>query len=424
MNDWGKRVGLRAGGIAAGLTAMLVGAEARAEWSTENLAGMNVELYAPASVSPVGDGRALMLVLHGCTQPASAIRTEGNLEAAADSMGVVMAVPDVPNGGVVAGCWDYYGALHTRTSGHNGALLQLVEDLLADGALGIDANQVYIVGFSSGGGQAIVSGCVAPDVFAGVGVVAGPALGTGIPEISTVSTTAAQAATLCVQLAGDQAAALESQAAVTFADSGDFTVATGYNAVNAGMFGAVLSDGLEAMVAEPIDFASLPGSMPVGTGSTYADATGIRVAQLDSTSGVGHAWPSGSGLSGGLLTYVNGNGVNMSQYTAEFFAMHNPRAGGWDPPGGDDGGGGETGDPETTGGGETSDGGDTGEPSGSSTGEDPGMSSGGSRGDGDGGGSGVEEPEGPGVSGCSVPGAPGQAAWLVVLGLLGLRRRR
>ncbi len=401
--------------------ALLPATEARAEWSTETLAGMTVELYAPATESPVGEGRALMLVLHGCTQPASAIRTEGNLEAAVDSMGVVMAVPDVPNGGVVAGCWDYYGALHTRTSGHNGALLALVDTLLGDADLAVDANQVYIVGFSSGGGQAIVSGCVAPDVFAGIGVVAGPALGTGIPDIGTVNTTAAQAAALCVQLAGDEAAALESQAAVTFADSADFTVSTGYNAVNAGMFGAVLSVGLDAMEAEPIEFGMLPGATPAGTGSTYADASGIRLAQLDSTSGVGHAWPSGSGMSGGLLTYVNGNGVNMSQYAVEFFAMYNPRAGGWDPPGGDDGGddGGDTGEPETTSAGETSDGGETGEPGGTSTGEAPGS---GSRGDG--GGSGVEEPEGPGVSGCSVPGTPGALAWLATLGLLGLRRRR
>lgn len=417
MNDWGTRVGLRVGGIVVAFAGLLSATEARAEWSTETLAGMNVELYTPATASPVGEGRALMLVLHGCTQPASAIRTEGNLEAAADSMGVVMAVPDVPNGGVVAGCWDYYGALHTRTSGHNGALLDLVDTLRGDADLAVDANQVYIVGFSSGGGQAIVSGCVAPDVFAGIGVVAGPALGTGIPDIGAVNTSAAQAAALCVQLAGDEAAALESQAAVTFADSADFTVATGYNAVNAGMFGAVLSDGLDAMEADAIDFATLPGATPAGGGSTYADATGIRLAQLDSTSGIGHAWPSGSGMSGGLLTYVNGNGVNMSQYAAEFFAMHNPRAGGWEPPGGDDGG--DTGEPETTGASETSGGGESGEPSATSTGEAP---SSGSRGDG--GGSGVEEPEGPGVSGCSVPGAPRSFAWLVTLGLLGLRRRR
>ncbi len=417
MNDWGTREGLRVGAIAVVFAALLCATEARAQWSTETVAGMNVELYAPAIESPVGEGRALMLVLHGCTQPASAIRTEGNLQAAADSMGVVMAVPDVPNGGVVAGCWDYYGALHTRTSGHNGALLSLVDALLGDADLGIDANQVYIVGFSSGGGQAIVSGCVAPDVFAGIGVVAGPALGTGVPDIGTVNTTADQAAALCVQLAGDEAAALESQAAVTFADSADFTVSTGYNAVNAGMFGAVLSDGLDAMEAEAIDFATLPGAMPAGAGSTYADAAGIRVAQLDSTSGIGHAWPSGSGMGGGPLTYVNGNGVNMAQYAAEFFAMYNPRVGGWDPPGGDDGG--ETGEPETTGASETRGGGETGEPDETSTGEAP---SSGSRGDG--GGSGVEEPEGRGASGCSVPGAPRALAWLATLGLLGLRRRR
>jgi poly(3-hydroxybutyrate) depolymerase len=423
MNDWGKRVGARVAGIAVALAAGFIGGDAKAEWSTETLGGTTVELYSPETTSPVGEGRALMLVLHGCTQTASALRSEGNLEAAADSMGVVMAAPNVPGGGVIAGCWDYYGAFHTRTSGHNGALLQLVEDLLADDELAIDPDQVYIVGFSSGGGQAIVAGCLAPDVFAGVGVVAGPSLGTSSVQISMVATTAEQASASCVQLAGEHAPWFESQAAFTFADSGDFTVSTGYNPINAAMFGAVLSDGLDMMDAEAIDFASLPGNMPAGTGTTYADASGIRVAQLDSTSGVGHAWPSGSGMSGGLLSYVNGNGVNMSQYAAEFFAMHNPRAGGWDPPGGGgdsdgDDSGGETGGSS---GGETSTSGTSSDPMGS-TSDAPGMSS--SESQGDGGASGVEEPEGPGVPGCSVPGHRGPWAWLGLVGLLGLRRRR
>ena len=399
--------------------------EAHAEWSTEALGGTSVEVYAPEATSPVGEGRALMLVLHGCTQAATVLRDEGNLESAADSMGVVMAVPAVPNGGVVAGCWDYYGALHTRTSGHNGAVLQIVDGLLDDPALNIDPNQVYVVGFSSGGGQAIVLGCVAPDVFAGVGVIAGPSLGTGISDISIVNTTAQQAATLCTQLAGTEAAALQSQAAITFSDAMDFTVSTGYNAVNAGMFGAVLSDGLDAMEMADIDFASLPGAVtPAGTGSTWADASGIRVAQLNSTSGIGHAYPSGSGMSGGLLSYVNGNGLDMAQYAAEFFASYNPRAGGWDP-GGDDTGGddsaGETGDPGTSGGvGESGD--PTGDTSGGDAGGDSGLATAGEGGDA--GGSGAEVPPGPGVGGCSVPGDRAPFGGLLALVLLGLRRRR
>jgi len=408
----------------------LIGSNARADWATETLAGMTVEVYTPDSASPVGSGRALMLVLHGCTQQASALRTEGNLEAAADAMGVVMAVPNVPGGGVVAGCWDYYGASHSRTSGHNGPVLDMVDDLLDDAALDIDPDQIYVVGFSSGGGQAQVLGCVAPDVFAGIGVVAGPTLGTGVADIAMVATSAGQAATVCEQLAGEYSPHLQTQAAITFADSADFTVSTGYNAVNAGMFAAVMSDGIEAMQAEAIDFASLPGSAPAGVGTAYADASGVRVALLDSTSGVGHAWPSGSGMAGGLLSYVNGNGLDMGQYAAEFFAMHNPRVDAWDP--GGTGSGGETDSGgsggESMGSGGSSGGDDSSDPSGgdSSPSGDSGAGSGATTitGGTNGGVTGADDPTGPGLGGCSVPGSRGSAAGLWLLTLLGLRRRR
>ncbi len=418
----------RAAGFAALVMAALACSEAHAEWTAEVLGGMNVQIYAPAASSPVGSGRALMVVLHGCTQNAVVLRDDGNLEPAADSLGVVMAVPAVPGGGVLAGCWDYYGSLHTRTSSHNGPVLDMVEQLLNDPALSIDPNQVYVAGLSSGGGEALVLGCVAPDIFAGVGVVAGPSLGTASSEIGVVSTTAVESAAACELLAGDHAASLQTQAAFTFADGTDFTVAPGYNAVNAEMFGLVYADGLGNMDAEALDMAELPGVMPAGHWTTYADADGVRIAQLDSSAGEGHAWPSGSGVTGGLLTYVNGNGLNISQFAAEFFAAHNPRAGGWTPPSGEtDGstGGGESGDAATTDGpsgvGSSSSGSSAGgsDPTdASSAGSvDPSASSGD--------GSGTGGADAPDPSGCSVPARPALGTVMMLgLLLLGLRRRR
>ncbi len=407
--------------------ALLGTGDARAEWSSQPLGGTTVEVYAPDALSPVGDGRALMVVLHGCSQASTALRDEGNLEPAADSMGVVMAVPAVPNGGVIAGCWDYYGPAHSRNSPHVSSVLGLVDGLLADPALDIDPNQVYVIGLSSGGAESIILGCVAPDVFAGVGVVAGPSLGTGLTDITTVATTADAAANLCTQLAGADASALRSQAALTFSDAADFTVAQGYNAVNAGMFGAVISSGLDSMEASTVDFAGLAGTNPTGTVTEYADDQGVRVAQLDSTSNIGHAWPSGSGMAGGVLSFVNGNGLDMAQYAVEFFAAHNPRAGGWDPgdpddpddpddPGDDSDGDGGSGD------GDSGDSGnDTANPGTSdSNGDDGGDSDGDVEGDDDE----HDCPEASGDGGCAV--APERTTLPVFLGLLvaGVRRRR
>ncbi len=354
--------------VGIGFKAAIVGAVtwgaipgvAAAEWSTQTLGGMNVQIYTPASTSPTGDGRALMVVLHGCTQTAAQLRQYGNFEGAADMFGVVVALPDVPNGGVVAGCWDYYGPLHSRATKHTGPLVTMTEALRDDAALGIDADQMYILGLSSGGGQALVTGCLAPDLYAGVGAIAAPGLGTGLTDAGSVATTGAQAASLCQQLAGANAADLQSQLGIVLNDSMDFTVAQGYNAVNVETFAAVMSDGLDAMTNVATDMSQLVGADPAGTLTIYADGEGDRIANLQ-TMGLGHNWPAGSGAMGGVmpLTFVASQGVNLAWFAAEFFATHNVRTGGWVNPGGSGGGdstGGDDGD-GSGGGGEGSGGG-------------------------------------------------------------------
>ena len=175
--------------------------------------GMTVELYRPSTAPALPGGRALMVSLHGCVQTSQVLKNGGNWTATADEHGMVVAVPAAPNGGVLLGCWDYYDTNHSRTSParHDDNLLDLVSALLADTSLGIDPDQVYVSGLSSGGGQAMVMGCLAPDVFAGVGIAAGPTVGTTSGQIGSVATTLAQARSTCRTFAGTHAADFGSQ---------------------------------------------------------------------------------------------------------------------------------------------------------------------------------------------------------------------
>ncbi len=429
------------------LAAFLYSSNAEAAWSSENLGGTSVDVYTPATMSPTGEGRALMIVLHGRSQAASAIRDNGNLESTAEALGVVMAVPTVPGGGVLAGCWDYYGAIHTRNSGHNGALISIAEGLTANGSLMIDADQVYLAGFSSGGGQAMITGCLAPDVFSGIAVVAGPGVGTQATQIASVGTTGPQAASTCESLAGGSSGQLATQLGVTFTDSSDLVVANGYNAVNAEMFATVMSDGIASMMSSDVDMAGLTGTNPTGTITVYSDGIGPRVAQIESTSGTNHAWPAGDGgAGGGGLSFVSGTGLDFGYYAAEFFATNNVRTGGWDgetgsgtdsdsdsdssgdptdgSSGGDDSDSNSSGDP--SGGGET-DGGDTDGPVDATVSTGDGSASGGSDSDGetDGlGNPGLEERVEPSGIQCNAGGSRGGGPLGLGLLMLGLRRRR
>lgn len=303
--------------------AVLVPAHARAGWTAQTLAGTAVEVYTPESASPTGDGRALFVILHGCGQTAAVLRTYGNLEATAEALGLVVALPDVPNGGVLAGCWDYYGPGHARTDPHEAAVLGVSEALADDPAYAIDPAQVYLAGLSSGGGLALVLGCLAPERFAGLVIAAGPSLGTTALEIFTVSTTTADALELCTAYADTNAGAFLDQLAVTFTDALDLTVAQGYAAINAEMFAVLYAEG-DALERTSFDLASAPGSDPVGTGEVLADADGPRIARLVS-GGIGHNWPSGSGETPPVGSFVAGTGIDLTRYAAEFFAANNRR---------------------------------------------------------------------------------------------------
>lgn len=320
---------------------------AHAAWETRQIAGMSVELYTPASTSPIGTGHSLLIGLHGCTQTAVQLRDYAGLESTADEYGMVIALPLVPNGGVIAGCWDYYGANHTRTTRHDGPLIEMTETLRDDGALAIDPAQVYLAGFSAGGGEALVLGCLAPDLYAGIGVAAGPAVGTSVSQIAQVGTTAPQAATACQTLAGANAGDFATQLAVTFTDTADGTVAQGYAQVSADMFATVYGGGMQTAA---FDMASLPGTAPAGSGTEYQDADGDRIATMISSNGSGHAWPAGTGTAGPPLSYVAGNGLDFAAYLAEFFTANSRRAEGEWMPGDDDGGGSDDGSGDSGGG--------------------------------------------------------------------------
>ncbi|MBN0040375.1 PHB depolymerase family esterase [Cellulosimicrobium cellulans] len=294
-------------------------ASAAGSWSQRSAGGMTVELYRPTTEPALPGGRALMISLHGCVQTSQVLKNAGNWAATADDHGMVVAIPAAPNGGVLLGCWDYYDTNHSRTNParHDDNLLDLVSALLADASLGIDPDQVYVSGLSSGGGQAMVMGCLAPDVFAGVGIAAGPTVGTTSGQIGSVATTLAQARSTCRTFAGPHAADFATQVTSVVFGSADTTVATGYGTLNA----QVMADLYGAAATSSFSLAGLAGANTAGSGSLWSDADGPRVSLIRNT-GLGHAWPAGGGPGG---SYVSTNSVDYPAYLTDFLFANNRR---------------------------------------------------------------------------------------------------
>lgn len=280
-----------------------------------SIGGFNsVNIYTPDSNSPVGNGKALLLVLHGCVQPISNYLT-ANLEDAAEAHGMVIAVPDAANKAGFS-CWSYWQGAINRSSGDYANLINLANGLTGDSSRNIDSDQVYISGLSSGAAFASQAACVAPDIFAGVASSAGPTLGTSsngaISTCETVSPSTFKSR--CESYAGSNYQQyLSSQLAVIGHGTADTTVNTCYNQQNANGY------------ANLFGVSELVGTTTVNEGpsntaqQTLWDHNRISMLWFD---GLDHSWSGGAGASGG---YVAGNSINFATYLGEFFAQNNLR---------------------------------------------------------------------------------------------------
>ena len=297
----------------------------RVGWEHTTAGGVGHDVYTPVAAAPA-EGRPLMIV-DGCSQSATDLKSHVDWEAVSEAFGAVISLPTVPNGGKFAGCWDYYGPTHTRTSGDSGKSWILVDALEADAALGIDPDRVSIAGLSSGAGMAMVMGCVAPDVFSGVGIAAGPTVGTTAFQIASVATNLSKATGVCLAMAGTHVDAFDTQLVGVIAGTNDFTVAQGYASLNADVFAGIYAD--VSPSGAPLTKAGFPvtaleGFQPKGTGTLYSDAIGPRVSLISAT-GNGHAWPAGTGP-GPVIAFVASEGVNYAWTLADFFARNSRRA--------------------------------------------------------------------------------------------------
>jgi poly(3-hydroxybutyrate) depolymerase len=214
-------------------------------------------------------------------------------------------------------CWDYASTNHNRSSGHDAILLDLIKRFVNNAQYAIDPKQVYVTGLSSGGGETMALACMAPDIFAGAGINAGPPPGTTTSQIGFVpgGYTATTAGNNCKALAGANAPSFATQIASVIWGTSDYTVAQAYGPMDAAAmriaYGGNLNQGTS--VAVPTGGSAIP----------YTDINGkLRTTEI-TVSGMGHAWPAGSG--GQNTNYVDATHVNYPSYLMNFWTANNLR---------------------------------------------------------------------------------------------------
>ncbi|VXC31985.1 PHB depolymerase family esterase [Massilia sp. 9I] len=294
-------------------------------WATDTTNGgaLTGYYYWPATAPALGGKRALVLVLHGCAQTAANDVINGstdggyNWKAAADQYGAVILAPNATGNLYSAHCWDWAATNRSRSYGHNAVLLDLVNRFVSNPQYAIDPKQIYVTGLSSGGAKTMVMGCVAPDIFAGIGINAGPAPTVSTSQISTVpsGTTSSSVASSCTSWAGSNASHFTTQVASVIWGTNDYTVAQAYGPLDAAamrqVYGGTYTKGATTTVATG------------GSNVPYLDANGkLRTSEITVT-GMGHAWPAGTG--GQNSNYVDATKVNYPAFVMDFWFKNNLR---------------------------------------------------------------------------------------------------
>ncbi len=289
-----------------------------AAWITDSAGGFSqVNLYVPETQSPIGEGRSLLIVLHGCAQSISDFRT-ANLEIAAEEFGMVIAVPDAENKAGYA-CWDYWGGAKSRYSGDYKNLINLAQEYTANSDLDIDPNQVYISGVSAGGTFAMTTWCLAPDVFAGVAAVGSPAVGGSSDGFYGIPPMPEDTARKCKTYAGGYTDYFLDQKVSIAHGTNDYTVDQSYGPHNAKAMAIVLD--LE-------NISEVNNIDGIATETLWSDEGELSfISQLE-LEGVGNAWPGGSGASstqGNQSPYIDNTNINYAMYLGEFFSSNKNR---------------------------------------------------------------------------------------------------
>ncbi|WP_370660479.1 extracellular catalytic domain type 1 short-chain-length polyhydroxyalkanoate depolymerase [Massilia soli] len=323
---WGATLALLAPGAAQAQVQAGPGTwSANQTWANDTVNGgaLTGYYYWPATQPALAGKRALVIVLHGCAQTAAGdvinSATDGgfNWKAAADQYGAVVVAPNATGNVYGSHCWDYARTTRNRSTGHDGILLDLVNRFVNNTQYAIDPKQVYITGLSSGGGQTMALGCIAPDIFAGTGINAGPPPGTTTAQIGYVPAgfTATTASNKCTQWAGSYAPSFSTQIASVIWGTTDYTVAQAYGPMDAA-----------AMRLSYGGSFTQSAAVPVATGGSdiqYKDSNGkVRTSQITVT-GMAHAWPAGTG--GQNASYVDATKVNYPMFLMNFWSTNNLR---------------------------------------------------------------------------------------------------
>ncbi|WP_174299543.1 PHB depolymerase family esterase [Caulobacter sp. S45] len=139
------------------------------DMSADNPGGLRMLVHAP----PGRPARApLVVVLHGCTQTASAYALGAGWLELADRCGFVLLCPEQTRANNLNVCFNWFQPADTcRGGGEAASIHAMVRKAIAD--YDLDPSRIFVTGLSAGGAMANVMLATYPETFAGGAIIAG-----------------------------------------------------------------------------------------------------------------------------------------------------------------------------------------------------------------------------------------------------------
>lgn len=114
----------------------------------------------------------LVLMLHGCMQKPEDLATASGMNDLADANNFLVVYPEQVAAANPLSCWNWFDPKHqARDEGEPALIAAVIQDLRS--SYSIDTKRIYVVGISAGGAMAVVMAASYPELFGGLGVIAG-----------------------------------------------------------------------------------------------------------------------------------------------------------------------------------------------------------------------------------------------------------
>lgn len=125
-------------------------------------------LTTPATLPAATSGeRALVVMLHGCTQDAADFARGTRIDARAAEAGVMVLMPEQAPAAHPQRCWNWYDPAHARRDSGEAALVaELARAVAAE--QGVDPRRIHLAGISAGAAMAVNIAALFPERFASV----------------------------------------------------------------------------------------------------------------------------------------------------------------------------------------------------------------------------------------------------------------